>query len=536
MTRRITRFVAALLVLAMLLTCVGAIAEASKSIYRYPEVPYEGVPVYGGVLRVGNRFSGVSNIGYPFTFATNSSWEYINACPALESMMRLDAEGNKLPWLASSWEIDAENLIFTIHLQPNVKFHDGTDFNAEAVVWNYEQYVAAGHTQFNSVDHFEAVDDLTVVAYLKNWDTTIEDSLLLTCGWMISPTAVQANGAEWATAHPVGTGPFVFDEWIRDVGVYYNKNENYWREGEPYLDRVEMCIYSDVTALSAALTTGMVDAVIPADVTVAKAWSEIGGINESGASSTTTAHCVMLPSNNAELPFHDVRVRQAIAYAIDAQAIAELMSEQGGNYVYATQIAVPGSISWNDDYEGYPYDPDMARKLLAEAGYPDGFTCPGYVIASNNLLRQCADIIAAYLSDVGINVENQNNDMALIAEMTAGTGKSLDGIVWFCTTCFANIATTYEPIFTENGTTYACVTEKPAELTEALRNAKVATTPEELAKYCKEMTRIVADQCLIVPIASQYDGQSIGAYVHNMAFAVGSNFDWAPNSVWMSEH
>lgn len=536
MSRRITRILSTLVALTMLMCCLSAVAEPTESIYRYPEVPCSETPVYGGTFRLGNRFSGVSNIGYPFTFATNSSWEYINSCPALESMIRMDANGNKQPWLAEAWETDAENLTVTIHIQPNVKFHDGTDLNAEAVVWNYEQYIENGRTQLKSVDRFEIVDDLTVVAYLNGWDTTIEDSLLLTCGWMVSPAAIEANGYEWATSHPVGTGPFVFDEWVRDVGVYYNKNENYWREGEPYLDRVEMCIYSDVTALSAALTTGMIDAVIPADATVAKSWAEIGGINESGANGATTAHCVMLPSNNPDLPFSDIRVRQAIAYAIDAEAIAALMSEQGGNYLYATQVAVPGSLSWNDDYEGYPYDPDKARELLAEAGYADGFTCPGYVIASNNLLRQCADIIAAYLADVGITVENQNNDMALIAEMTAGTGKALDGIVWFCTTCFSNITTTYEPTFTENGTTYASITAKPEELTEALKNAKVAATQEELSMYCKEMSRIVAEQCLIIPIASQYDGQSIADYVHNLAFVVGSNFDWEPNWVWMSEH
>ncbi len=522
------------MVLVMSLCAVGL---AEGVIYKTPLSPVTfDNAVYGGTYRVGNRFSGVNNIGYPFTWATNSCWEQINACPAIETLVHYDDNNQLIPWLAESWAVDPDALTVTIHLRPGVKFHDGTDFNAEAVIWNLQQSTANGRSELNVVESYEATDDLTVVAHLSAWDSAIEDNMLYVCGWMVSPTAVEANGADWAAANPVGTGPFVFEKWERDVGVYYNKNTNYWQEGRPYLDRVEMCIYSDVTAISAALSTGRIDCAIPADATVALGWAKEGGITETGPTTQITAHCVMMPSNNPDLPFYDVRVRQAIAYAIDTAAIANLMSEQGGDYFSINQIAIPGSIAEDTSLEGYPYDPEKAKALLAEAGYPDGFTCPGYVIVANNLLKQCADIIAAYLADVGITVQNQNNDMALISEMTAGTGKQLDGIVWFCTGVTPNPTSAYAKTFTESGNTYASVTFKPDDMVKAIADAKAARSPEALAEACKAMVRSNVENCLIIPVAMQNNGQSVASYVHNMSFARGSSFDWGAESVWMDAH
>lgn len=538
------QFSAIVLSLALTASCftpaLSAAAEESSETVLYktpaPALSYENA-VSGGTLRVGTRFSGVSNIGYVFTMASNSAWEYIPANAAIETLARVDENAELAPWLADSWEIDMDAMTFTIHLHPDITFHDGTPFNAEAVIWNFEQYTANGRSELNAIDSYEATDDLTVVAHMGSWDSALEENLLFTCGWMISPTTTQEKGADWTAANPVGTGPFIFDEWVRDVGVYYNKNENYWKEGMPYLDRVEICIYSDVTALSAAISTGAVDCICPADATVAKAWADLGGVTEiATAASALTTHDLMMPSNNPDLPFYDVRVRQAIAHAIDSEAIADLMSEQGGAYYAINQIAIPDSISWDDTIEGYEYNPEKAKELLAEAGYPDGFTCPGYVIASNNLLRQCADIVAAYLADVGIEVQNQNNDMALIAEMTAGTGRQLDGLVWFCTATGKATTAAYEKTFTEAGNTYACITEKPQEMLDAIAAAKAATTQEELSEACKAMVRSNVENCLVIPIAVQYDGQCVTDYVHNFGFVLGHQFLWYPESVWMDEH
>jgi len=516
-------------------------ADNSKSsdgqlLYKTPisEISFDGA-VYGGTLRVGNRFSGVNNIGYPFTMATNSCWEQINACPAIETLARYN-DGKLAPWLAESWNIDAEKLTMTIKVRPGVKFHDGTDLDAEAVAWNLEQSTVNGRNELDAIKEYEVVDDTTLVLHLSYWDSAIEENVLFTCGWIVSPTAVKQNGMDWASANPVGTGPFVFEKWERDVGVYYNKNENYWREGQPYLDRVEMCIYSDVTALSAALETGKIDVVIPADASVAMAWAKNGGITETGATTSMTIHSLIFPSNNPDLPLYDVRVRQAIAYAIDSKSIAELMSEQGGDYHATNQMAIPGSMSYDETIEGYEYNPEKAKQLLKEAGYENGFTIPQYVIAANNLLKQCADIVAAYLADVGITVENQNNDMALISEMTAGTGKKLDGLVWFCTAVGTNCTSAYAKTFTENGNTYATITVKPDDMVQAIKDAKAAMTAEEISAACKRMVRSMYENVQIVPIAFQYNGQCVNDYVHNFSFARDSAFDWYPEGVWMDKH
>ena len=532
--RKWLRIMAAIMAASLLLVSP---AFAEEVLYRSTPAPltYDNAQ-YGGTLRVGNRFSGVNNIGYPFTFQTNSSWEWFNSCPAIESLTRYDDNGELVPWLADSWESNADDLTITVKLHEGVTFHDGSPFNAEAMIWNWEQYTANGNNSLDYVESYEAVDDYTIIVHLSSWDSTLEQALLNNCAWPISMEAAKEHDFDWCASNPIGTGPFVFEEWVRDVGVYYNKNENYWREGEPYLDRVEMCIYADVTALSAALSTGQVDTVIPADATVALGWASIGGVTETGFNANSTAHCVMLPSNNPDLPFYDVKVRQAIAHAIDSVAIANLMSEQGGDYHAVNQIALPGTMSYDDTIEGYDYDPEKAKELLAEAGYPDGFTCPGYVIAANNLLKQCADIVAAYLAEVGITVENQNNDMALINEMQGGTGKRLDGIVWFCTAVSANTTFAYNLTFTNEGTAYSSITAKPDDMTEAIKAAHAATNSEDLAAACKAMVRSNYENALIIPVAIQAGGQCVTDYVHNMCFCRGSQFEWAPEGVWMDPH
>ena len=491
----------------------------------------------GGTLRFGMRNGGVSQIGYAQGKDINTSWDYIVSAPVIETLARYNSKGELTPWLAKSWETNSEALTVTLNLQENVFFHDETPFNADAVIWNFKEYTRAGISDLKNVSHYEALDDHTVLVHLSSWDSAIETKLLYRCGFMISPTACQSQGIDWTMANPVGTGPFKFVSWERDLGINYVKNDNYWIDGLPYLDAIEIKFFSDVTTLSAAMLTGEIDCACPADAAVALAWADKGGVTEIGGSTNMTFHNLMFPSNNPESPFYDVRVRQAVAHAIDTEAIANIMSEQGGAYTAVKQCAIENTLSYNDQVIGYDYNPEKAKQLLEEAGYPDGFTCPGYVISANALLSQCSDIVQAYLAEVGIQVQNQNNDMALINEMQAGTGKQLDGIVWYCNALTPDVSTTLAQTFTDSGNSYATVTLHTEDVVQCIDNATSAKTTDELQKANQELVKLLIDEyCFIIPIAMQYNGQSVTPYLHNLNYATATQFLWTPEITWMEAH
>ena len=172
---------------------------------------------------------------------------------------RKDPEtGDTFPWLAEEFITDADNLTFTIKLRQGIKFSDGSDFNAAAVVWNFDKMVEFGKSsELVNVASYEATDDYTVVMHFDTWANTWEDTIgevRIYC-----PAAFEANGADWAAINAVGTGPFVQSEFVQDSHITYVKNDNYWRDGEPYLDSIKVLMISDATTQLSAFKNGELD-------------------------------------------------------------------------------------------------------------------------------------------------------------------------------------------------------------------------------------------------------------------------------------
>ena len=140
---------------------------------------------------------------------------------------------------------DRENRTLTIELRSGIRFHDGTEFNAEAVKWNLDQQISHEAAGTSRIEEIVAEDSLTVKIFLKEWDNTLQDNLCMGLGLMISPTAFEKNGgAWWARRNPIGTGPFVLTGWQRSKKLVYEKNENYWQKGLPLLDGIETVSYT----------------------------------------------------------------------------------------------------------------------------------------------------------------------------------------------------------------------------------------------------------------------------------------------------
>ena len=315
-----------------------------------------GVPTLGSVAEVANT-----------TLLRNT-------IPVFETLLRTTPEGELAPWLADSWEISPDGKTITLNLHPGIKFSDGTDFNAEAVKFNLEAYLEAGVRGSNvlrKVSSYEVVNELTLKMHLSEFDATILPRLGATAiGQMCSPTAMQkpATAETQAQLHMVGTGPFILDSWARDDFVKFKKNPNYWREGQPYLDYIVLKNVADLTVSEMAYRAGEAQAVENLDPVQAKQL-EAEGFNIYYPQ-TAFLHQWMTDGNNPDSPFVDRRVREALEYAVDRETMAQGIGM--GYYEALYQPAMKNQSVYDPSLIQRKYDPDKAKALLAEAGYPNG--------------------------------------------------------------------------------------------------------------------------------------------------------------------
>jgi len=197
----------------------------------------------GGVWRIIMTEGPSGSIGVPGNMMASLYW----AEPMLESLLTADSEGNIYPSLATDWEWTNNHTTVTFTLRKGVKFHDGTDFNADAVKWNWDQAMAKGLGGAQFVASTEVIDDYTFRVNLTEFQSTWFISLVkmeTNLGWIISPTAVQEHGEEYIDWHPVGTGPFKFKDYARDNYLEVERNDDYWGE-KPYLDGIKFIFIAD---------------------------------------------------------------------------------------------------------------------------------------------------------------------------------------------------------------------------------------------------------------------------------------------------
>jgi ABC-type transport system substrate-binding protein len=235
----------------------------------------------------------------------------------------MDERGLPSPWLATSWKVNEAALTVTLTLREGVKFHDGTPFNAEAARWNLLTYMAGGRPELASVETVDILNNYTIRLRLREYDSMIIPNLSTSAGMMISPTAVARHGREWADSNPVGTGPFRFVSWQRDVKQVYERFEDYWQEGKPYLDRIEWVFIADPMAQGAAFRRGDIDVIV--DV----APKEAAALVRDGKYRTTKTPTIFwglkVDSANPHSPLSNLKVRQAIWHAINTEALSQVI-------------------------------------------------------------------------------------------------------------------------------------------------------------------------------------------------------------------
>jgi len=319
-----------------------------------------------------------------------------------EFLMKYDENGVAQPYLVESITGDQAALTFTLVLKKGIKFHDGSDMNAEAVAWNLNKYKEIGWGSgsfYGKFDNAEAIDEYTVVAHMNAWDSLFPTALARTC-FITSKVAFDTQGEDYLRQHPVGTGPFMLESWEHDVSVNLVKFADYWR-GEPRLDGVKMVVYTNLQVAAAALEAGELDILEVGQFDLAVDLEGKEGIIVDTAALTGTGYTICYNAMDEDDPFYDIRVRQAVSYAIDSKAISEAVTK--GYYFDSTQWAKSTDPVYSPDVTGFPYDPVKAKELLEEAGFGDGFTTR--ITLEVGGMEDGAQIIAEQLAAVSITVE-----------------------------------------------------------------------------------------------------------------------------------
>ena len=406
--------------------------------------------------------------------------DWIVYANVFEGLTRIDRNGGVKPALAESWTISDDGKEYTFKLRQGVKFHDGSDFSSADVVFSYdraraEDSVNAQKGLFSAIDNVEAVDPGTVKVTLKN----PQGSFLFNMGWG-DAVIVSPNSAGNNKTNPVGTGPFKLSKWVKGDNIQLVKNPDYW--GNPVkLEKATYKIISDPAAALSAVLAGDVDGfpIFPAPENLDQLKADPRFAVVVGSTEGET----ILSTNNAKPPFDDVRVRRAIAHAINRQAIID-----GAMFGYGTPIGshfAPHHPAYVDLTGKYPHDPEKAKALLAEAGHPNGFKAT-LKLPPPSYARRGGEIVAADLRKVGIELEIIPVEWAQwLKEVFKATDYDLT-IVSHTEPMDIGIYARDKYYFNYNSADYKAV----------LKELDVTTDPDKRAELMKKAQMILADDAV----------------------------------------
>ena len=322
-----------------------------------------------------------------------------------EGLTRIDENGAVQPGLAESWTISEDGLTYTFKLHEGVTFHDGTSFDAEDVKFTFERILdensANAHREFfTPITSITVIDPLTVELQLERQIGRFLFDLGRGDAVIVAPESADNNANE-----PIGTGPFAFVQWDKGSRVVLEAYGPYW--GEPaHLSRASYLFISDTATMTNALLAGDIDGT---NNFGQEALGVFEGNPQFNILVGSTEGETILGTNNRKAPFNDLKVRQAMAHALDRQAIID-----GATYGYGTPIGsafAPHNPYYVDLTDTYPFDLDAAKALLAEAGYPDGFSAT-LKLPPVAYARLSGQIIASQFAKVGIRLELINVEFA----------------------------------------------------------------------------------------------------------------------------
>ena len=483
---------------------VATAAPASPTAAAKTAPSSAGAPKKGGELRM--LLESDAPAGYdPPIYTSRSQW--IIGATVFDTLTEVQPDGKITPGLAQSWDVSSDGLTYTFKLQPGVKFHNGREMNATDVKYSIERIMdpatkSARIGNFRAVDQITAPDPATVVIKLKQPFAPLLVTLAHTTASIVPREEVEKGNF---TQKPVGTGPFKFTEWVRDERVVVEANPNYWRSGRPYLDRIRFTFNVDVNARAAALRSGSVDFLynVPGE-TVPLMQNQNNIMLYGGQGSMTFQHMWF---NTKKEPFNDIRLRQAVLAAFDYKAIADAVEPNNSAVLDCGFLPKSHWAPCNDTVWAKP-DLDRAKKLLAEAGKPNGFEVRFMAGSSANMNRLAA-VVTEQLRPLGIKVNVQMLEGA--NTLTAASRGEFD--------LFGNqFSATFDPderisqaFVTGGGINYAGYSNPRVD--ELAKQGQQAGSQTERARIYAELQKIVTEEAPIAFLFTLYVRDGSANYV-----------------------
>jgi peptide/nickel transport system substrate-binding protein len=427
------------------------------------------------------------------------------------TLMLLDPDAKPIPGLAESYEMSEDGLAYTFKLREGVTFHNGDPLTAEDVKFSFDRLRESDSgysygSQVETIESVEVIDPLTVRFRLTERTGPFLIYMAFP-GSSIVPKKLVESGHD-LNAQPIGSGPFKFISYQPRSAIKFERNPDYYEEGKPYFDAMEYRIISDITALTNAVMSGVVNfsnEIPPKD------WATIQSNPDLVGKTIEGSRYYWLLPNNTKPPLNNRKVRQAIAHAIDRQAIVT-----GAFFGQATPILGGVIPEWNWGYAGLQYfspqaNPEKAKALLAEAGHPDGFETWMTIASSFPAMIAMAPIIQANLQAVGIKASIGTMEIPRYwDEVWSNSNFDITTMYWLSPLADP------DDFVTNN---YKCgmainVQKSCSEAMNAiLAKAKAAPTQEERKELYREMQELSMEEMGIVPLVN---GWILIAHTNNL--------------------
>jgi peptide/nickel transport system substrate-binding protein len=490
-------------------------------------------PKYGGTLIVG-----VSSGWDLSTLNPNLGYVLPAASKIFNGLLEFDANLNPKPDLAESWEISKDGRTYTFHLVRNATFHDGTPVTSADVKFSIEHvlipYDPIGKATWEPLESIETPDDYTVVIKLAEPSSSLLYMLSVGSGGLAVLPKHLYEGTDIPNnpynQKPVGSGPFKFVSWEKGSQIVLERNENYFKKGLPYLDRIIIRIIADETALGLALENGEID-YVPVGLSFpgAKRLKTLENIivTHSGREGLGVLLTLVMNLDNPILA--NQKVRQAIAYAIDRDLINERVYL---NQQKVAQSLVSSTVSWafNPDVQKYDYDPERANRLLDEAGYPKGPDGKRFSISVHNYAGlpdriKMLEVIREQLRDVGIDLKIITLEGAAVSDAVY-KNQDFDSLLVFMWTGPDPVPNLAQPLHSKQiGVQYGNAGGYKNERVDQLLDAAAQETDRKKeAQLLYELQDILARDLPIFPLfeaaipsgySNEFVGLGIGPWLPN---------------------
>lgn len=424
------------------------------------------------------------------------------------------------PALATDWEISPDAKTFVFNIRQGVKFHDGSPMTAVDVKFSIDRARSPDgnwNWLYTSIESVEVTGEYQVTIKTSEPYVPMLANLALFSAAIVPEKYVKEKGPEHLANNPIGTGPFIFDSWERNSKVILKKNPDYWVEGKPYLDGVEMYnVIEDATRML-KLRAGELDLVegVP--------YSEIASVK---ADSSLNMHVDQLAGlrllriNTTKEPLNDVKIRQAINYAVDRDAII-----QAALHGYGTKLAsyLPRIMYYDNNLEPYNYDLEKAKQLMAESSRPEGFKTTISISAGDTYDVQTAALMKESLMKIGIDAEILQLDGGVKGDRAANMEHDLDAIYVTSDVIDPDELTLYE-VIPEGGTDSLRSGFNNERVKELSNQARGEMDETKRAALYAEIQKIVKDEAPFIILYEFPNTYGSRSYVKDFKAMVTGNF------------